>query len=113
VTTAHARTRSRVIAHARSHCFDVARGATFSLQRRARRYRSAEAIGRRKLGKLNCRPTVVIKTEAAVFVLFFFLSRQARALQYINRKNGSNAKTQQRKHKYKQSENNDQVHHGS
>ena len=49
-----------------------------------RRYRSAEAIGRRKLGKLNCRPTVVIKAEAAVFVLFFFLSRQVRALQYIN-----------------------------
>jgi len=84
VTTAHARARSRVIAHARSHCFDVARGATFSLQRRARRYRSAEAIGRRKLGKLNCRPTVVIKAEAAVFVLFLFLSRQSRALQYIN-----------------------------
>jgi len=28
-------------------------------------------------------------------------------------KNGSNTKTQQRKHKYKQSENSDQVHHSS
>jgi len=37
-------------------------------------------------------------------------------LPYINLyspKNGSNTKTQQYKHKYKQSENNDQVHHSS
>jgi len=32
---------------------------------------------------------------------------------YSPQKNGSNTKTQQRKHKYKQSENNDQVHHSS
>ena len=36
-----------------------------------------------------------------------------KSLGLLDRKNGSNTKTQQYKHKYKQSENNHQVYHSS
>jgi len=68
--------------------------------------RSISAAGRRPRSAAN----IEIFIYRKIFILFFLITfcGEIKLCKY-----GSNTKTQQRKHKYKQSENNDQVHHSS